>query len=61
MKFKVNDSCISCGMCAASCPEVFHMTDAGVAEAIPDDVAPELEASAQDAMNNCPAGAIEEP
>lgn len=42
MKFKVNDSCISCGMCAGSCPEVFHMADSGMAEAIPDDVAPEL-------------------
>ena len=60
MKFKVNDSCISCGMCAGSCPEVFHMADSGMAEAIPDDVDPELEESAKDAMNNCPAGAIEE-
>lgn len=47
-------------MCAGSCPEVFHMADSGMAEAIPDDVASELEESAKDAMNNCPAGAIEE-
>lgn len=61
MKFKVNENCISCGMCAGSCPDVFHMSDeTGMAEAIPDDVVPELEADAQEAMNSCPAGAIEE-
>ena len=25
MKYKVNDSCIGCGLCESSCPEVFHM------------------------------------
>lgn len=61
MKFKVNDTCIACGMCAGTCPEVFHMNDdTGMAEAIPEDVAPELEATAQEALTSCPAGAIEE-
>lgn len=61
MKFKVNENCISCGMCAGCCPDVFHMNDeTGTAEAIPEDVAPELEAAAQEAMEGCPASAIEE-
>ena len=35
MKFKVNqDTCIGCGLCEGTCPAVFHMTDAGVAEAM---------------------------
>jgi ferredoxin len=59
MKFKVNENCIGCGLCAGSCPEVFHMTDAGVAEAILTDVSTELEGSASEALSNCPAGAIE--
>lgn len=60
MKFKVNENCIGCGLCAATCPDVFHMTDAGVAEATPDDVAADVESTAQDALNGCPAGAIEQ-
>lgn len=61
MKFHVNENCIACGMCAGSCPEVFHMNDeTGLAKAIPEDVAPELEEAAQEALNSCPAGAIEE-
>ena len=27
----VNDSCISCGLCADTCPAVFHMGDDGMA------------------------------
>ena len=34
--------------------------ETGLAEAIPEDVAPEVEDSAKEAMANCPAGAIEE-
>lgn len=60
MKFKVNDTCISCGMCANICPGVFHMReDTGMAEAVGDAVPAETEASAQEAMTACPAGAIE--
>ncbi|MCD2434584.1 ferredoxin [Acidaminococcus sp. NSJ-142] len=60
MKFKVNENCIGCGLCEGTCPAVFHMTDAGVAEAIPDAVPADQEGAAQDAMNGCPAGAIEQ-
>ena len=34
MKYVVNDGCIGCGMCEATCPEVFSMTAEGVAKAI---------------------------
>lgn len=60
MKFHVNENCVGCGLCEGTCPEVFAMTDAGVAQAVEETVAPELEASAAEAMESCPVGAIEE-
>ncbi len=61
MIFQVNeDACLGCGMCTGVCPSVFSMTDEGVAAAIDAavDIA-DLE-SARMAMEDCPAGAIEE-
>lgn len=59
MKFRVNDGCIGCGACEGTCPAVFHMNDAGLAEAIPEDVPVGEEAAAEEAMNGCPMGVIE--
>ena len=48
--------CISCGLCAGTCPEVFHMGDDGLAHGsgIPEG---QLEA-AQEARDGCPVSAI---
>lgn len=60
MKYFVNESCIGCGLCSQVCPEVFRMTEDGVAIASEEEVAEALSASAREAMESCPAGAIEE-
>lgn len=60
MKYRVNEGCIGCGLCEGTCPEVFFMTDGGVAKAIESDVPAELEGAAEEAMDGCPVGVIEE-
>ncbi len=59
MKYHVNEGCIGCGLCTGVCPEVFSMNDAGVSEAIEEDVPEEALEKAEDALNSCPVGAIE--
>ena len=58
MKAFVNDNCIGCGICVGLCPEVFHMTPEGHAEATTD-VPPEYESPTVQAQASCPANAIE--
>lgn len=58
MKAKVNDGCISCGACVATCPEVFRFNDDGLAEAYAD-VMPEDENTAQEARDACPVSVID--
>lgn len=60
MRYVVNENCIGCGLCEATCPAVFHLKDLGVAEAIATDVPAEEETAAAEAKENCPASAIEE-
>lgn len=52
------DGCISCGLCAATCPEVFRMADDGLAEVCVDEVPADAEASAIDAQDGCPVSVI---
>ena len=60
MKHFVNDDCIGCGLCAETCPEVFSMSDNGVATAIKTEVPSGALNSAAEARDSCPVGAIEE-
>ena len=60
MRYHVNDSCIGCGMCAGTCPEVFSMSDEGIAVAIETEVPEEALDSAAEAKDGCPVSAIEE-
>lgn len=60
MKFIVNDNCIGCGMCADVCPEIFHITDEGTAQAVENDVDEANVLSGKEAMDGCPASAIDE-
>ena len=59
MKVKVDeDRCRGHGMCLTLCPDVFSMHDDGYAVADPSEVPAGLEASAQNAIANCPEQAI---
>ena len=60
MKYVVNDGCIGCGLCEGTCPEVFSMSDAGVAVAIDTEVPETCLEAASEAYDNCPVSAIEE-
>ena len=59
MKYKVNDSCIGCGLCESTCPEVFSI-QGDVAVAIEGKVPGAAMASAAEAKEGWPVGAIEE-
>ncbi|NMP37221.1 MAG: ferredoxin [Clostridiales bacterium] len=54
------EGCIGCGLCEATCPEVFKMTENGTAEAIRETVPSQAEQTAKEAKENCPVEAIEE-
>ncbi len=58
MKVSINDDCISCGLCAEICPEVFEMPDEGIAIVKVDVVPEELEDQVREACDSCPTESI---
>jgi ferredoxin len=59
MRYKVNEDCIGCGQCASICPEVFALTDEGVARAKDGNFDGETDKAASEAAERCPVSAIE--
>lgn len=53
------EGCISCGLCAEICPEVFRIADDGIAEVIEEDVPADFESKAVEAQDSCPVSVIE--
>ena len=49
--------CISCGLCASTCPEVFRIGDDGLAE-VPQQPDGGQEDGAREAAENCPVSVI---
>ncbi|MBN1296517.1 ferredoxin [bacterium] len=59
MKFKVDaDTCIGCELCVEICPDVFAMSDDGIAEVIVKPVPETLRDAALQAEAECPVVAI---
>ena len=58
MNAYVNGNCIGCGLCASVCPDVFTLTDEGVAAAR-DEIDPGQEEMVREAADGCPVDAIE--
>jgi ferredoxin len=52
------DTCIGCGLCEETCPEVFRLNDDNIAEVINPAPGAELEEKVQDAADACPVDAI---
>ncbi len=53
------DTCIGCGLCAATCPEVFEFNDDGKAQAVAD-TTDENRDAVLEAIDGCPVSAIRE-
>ncbi len=58
MRVTVSDDCQGCGVCEAKAPEVFEVTDEGVARVLVEVVPPELEAAVRAAAYECPTESV---
>ncbi len=52
------ETCIGCGLCAETCPEVFEMDD-DKAKVKVDEVSGDVTESCKEAVENCPVEAIQ--
>jgi len=52
------NTCIGCGLCEATCPEVFKLNSEDISEVIVNVVPPEVEFKCREAAANCPVQAI---
>jgi ferredoxin len=52
------ETCIGCGLCAETCPEVFEMNDDKVLVKV-DEVPGNVSKSCKEAVENCPVEAIQ--
>ena len=57
MNATVNENCIGCGLCCATCDAVFRLNAEGKSEAY-GTVTEENQADVQTAIDNCPVSAI---
>ncbi|NLL46491.1 MAG: ferredoxin [Clostridiales bacterium] len=58
MRAKIEEGCISCGLCESICPEVFRMGDDGLAEVYVNPVPESAKDSAAEARDSCPVSVI---
>lgn len=59
MKATINrEGCISCGLCASTCPEAFRIADDGFAEVYVDPIPKSAEDDAVEAQDGCPVSVI---
>ena len=60
MKASVDkDTCIGCGLCPSTCPEVFSLEDDGLAVAIEGEIPENVQGDAEAARDGCPVSAID--
>lgn len=52
------EGCISCGLCAETCPEAFHIASDGLAEVYVDEIPEKAQERAVEAQENCPVSVI---
>lgn len=59
MKPVVNPGeCIGCGQCEQICPEIFELGEDGIARVINEDPSASLKGQIDEAIEECPVGAI---
>lgn len=58
VRVSINDDCQGCGLCEATAPDIFEITDEGQAIVLVDEVPPEREQAVREAAEECPTEAV---